>query len=331
MTLLIPRSIVEIAITDILANAKAPTEHMGYTYNKKSGRQRPYFSSQALGLTFVNSCDSDFANTSDLQTSRGGDWGDGGGSPKDATHYIFSPFFTDSRYVPPMTCERAGITDNKGTTYIAYKYKEKLLPLRNLDQFMTFKRTFDKDADHLRLVRQNDWSKYKKDLCAQYTKLKPRSFNTALIRQFDENTVRDASDGITIPRGVTFRAMHFDSPVTTLECDQNEDMHVVLSGRSSSLFSLKIDDQGDASTLTATVGHCAFTAIGKNFGFEKIFKHANAEIKMFYEEPQTWVFHIGQISEACGISSITKPAIRVEVDVDVSPPGPMDWRLIEPF
>jgi len=331
MTLLIPAKVVESAITDILANKITPDEHMGYVFDKKRGRQYPYYSSKSLGTSFTNACDADFAHTSDLQSSRGGDWGDGGGSQKDRAHYIYSPFFTDSRFVPPMSCDRAGVIDSKNNHYVAYRLKDQIYPLRNLDQFMNYKRAYQNVPSVLKLIRADELPQYRKEICKQYAQKSFVGFKTSLIRQFSEDNVRDKSDGVTIPNGVIFKGK---DAYGKFACDSEGNLTVkvvspVIFDSTLNLFELEMNDNGNTTSLIASVGRCKITAEGKNFGFERIFKHPDAEIRLLFEAPNTWAINIGQIDKKCGLISESNAAIRIDAEIEDA--EKMGWFLLMPF
>lgn len=328
MTLLVPSNVVEQAISDILSQKPAPTEHSTYHFDAKRGQQYAVFQSRALGASFANTCDADFANSSSLfkqekqpsslKKGQGGDWGDGGGSSSDQAQYIYSAFFTDARHVPAITCTQSGVTDNNRNQYIAYKKDAKIFPLRNLDQFMNFKRDYDKSPDKTTLVKSSDLPQIKKSICEQYIGTKPdANFNLDLVKQYSEDTVRDASDGVAIPKGLMFRAATVEDAY--FGCDENNRMNLRFTKMFRSLdnlITIDIRDQANQKAqLSLALGTCKISAEGKDNGFEYIFKHPLAEVRFFYEAPGRWALNIGQISESCGLSSgsAKSPAIRVDI------------------
>ncbi|MNS49753.1 hypothetical protein D3C72_823760 [compost metagenome] len=353
LSLLIPSIVIEEAISGILSQKPAPSEHMGYAYDKKSGNLYPYFSSKKLNLSFRNACDADYANTSNLDDSkaqtpldavkefikkekllavnesRGGDWGDGGGSVKDNNNYIYSPFFTDSRHVPTQTCDRVGVTDNNGITYIAYAVGERVYPLRNLDQFMNYLKASDKNPK-AKLLSSKEISTIRKSICEQYL-VDPQPAWFSWMRQFTEDEVNESNDGITMPRGIMFNQGWLTTDKFGFSCDDKGRMSLRLyspSLRNSSESFVQIDlkDLSETTEVQMRVGKCVFSAPGRNFGFERIYKHPLADVRMVYELPSTWSVHITNIDKSCGAGTTANKRAAVHFNFDVALPETLKTR-----
>ncbi|WP_413574895.1 hypothetical protein ACLVWU_11675 [Bdellovibrio sp. HCB290] len=345
LSLLIPSETIEQGIVEILSKQAPPSEHLDYKYDPNTGRLFPYFTSKKLGLSFRNACDGDYANTSTLDDassestqeivkkyikkdkieslsgSRGGDWGDGGGTIKDSRNYIYSPFFTDSRHVPTSTCTRTGVTDNNGITYVAYIVEGKVLPLRNLDQLMNYIRV-SASKKKSKLISESALENVKKAVCSDYIK-NPQSAWFSLIQQVTESQIKKWNDGVRMPRGIIFNQGSLLTNNIQLSCDQSNQMSFSLSTpllRTSgkSFLAMKVKDLRETSEVELEVGSCKFSASGKNYGFERVYRHPLADIRMVYELPSTWSVNITSIDKSCnvGTTDFKKAAIHFDFDLD---------------